>query len=264
MTWSQESTTRPIGAGEAEDTTRATGTKQEPSLLPTHAEKDSRGRLNFIPIEDAGQSGRSGFEPLKFLAVCFRSTCTLSMVVNILWPVVPAAIAIHFARPDLRITIFALNYVAIIPAANTLGFAGGELARKLPKLFGILTETTLGGVVEIVLFMVLLRNDSNGDLIPVIQAAILGSILANLLLCLGACFFLGGVTRHEQSFHGAISEVGTGLLLVAGFGLLIPSAFFAALKGSTSAEKFTARDLSQHTLRISRATAIILLAAFLL
>jgi Ca2+:H+ antiporter len=184
------------------------------------------------------------------------------MLVNILWPFVPVAIVMHFARPDLHVWVFSLNYIAMVPSANLLGFAGGELAKKLPKVFGVLLETALSAVVEIVLFMVLLHNSSEAhDLIPVIQAAILGSILANLLLCLGTCFFVGGLRRNEQVFHEAVSEVGTGLLLVAGFGLLIPSAFYTALKGSVNTE-FTLHQLEQDALTISRATAVILLVAF--
>lgn len=188
----------------------------------------------------------------------------MSMVVNVLWPFVPAAIVMHFARPDLHVWVFALNYIAMVPTANLLGFAGGELAKKLPKIFGVLVETTLSSVVEIVLFMVLIHNDENNNLIPVIQAAILGSILANLLLCLGLCFFVGGIRRDEQTFHSSISEVGSNLMLVAGFGLLIPSAFYSALSGSTTIEgPFTADLLRESTHTISRATAVILLAAFI-
>ena len=61
--------------------------------------------------------------------------------------------------------------------------------------------------------MVLLHNSVNDNLIPVIRAAILGSILANLLLCLGFCFFAGGMKRDEQEFAEPISEVGSGLML---------------------------------------------------
>ena len=144
----------------------------------------------------------------------------------------------------------------------------------MPKVAGILLETALGCCVEIVLFMVLIKKDNGtgnvtgkGDLIPVIQAAILGSILTNILLCLGLCFFVGGLKRTEQKFHAAISEAGSGLLLVAGFGLLIPSAFFAALKGSTVAdghEGFTQEKLRINTRKISQATSVILLLAFLI
>lgn len=49
----------------------------------------------------------------------------------------------------------------------------------------------------------------------VIKAAILGSILATMLLCLGLCFLIGGIQRDEQVFSDAISEVGSGLLLTA-------------------------------------------------
>ncbi|BDD60551.1 hypothetical protein MAP00_005674 [Monascus purpureus] len=230
------------------------------SELPVHSKKNSDSPL--FSMNPAAQSERSGFNPLHFLRICFKSTCTSSMIVNILWPFVPAAIAVRFSRPDLHVWIFALNYIAMIPSANLLGFAGGELAEKLPKVFGVLLETTLGSVVEIVLFMVLIGRDHDGKLIPVIQAAILGSILANLLLCLGLCFFFGGLRRDEQVFHETIAEVGSGLLLVAGFGLLIPSAFYSALKGSTSSTLFTPEKLVDDVLKISRSTAVVLLVAF--
>ncbi|KAJ5368797.1 uncharacterized protein N7496_008557 [Penicillium cataractarum] len=232
------------------------------SILPTNTrDHASRYVLGLFRVDSAGESGRTGIHPVHFLKVTFKSICTASMIVNVLWPFVPAAIAMHFARPDLHVWVFALNYIAMVPSANVLGFAGGELAKKLPKVLGVLLETFLGAVVEIVLFMVLLHNDHDGHLLPVIQAAILGSILANLLLCLGTCFFVGGLRRSEQVFHEAVSEVGTGLLLVAGFGLLIPSAFYSALKSSVN-EEFTLEMLGEYSLKISRATAVILLVAF--
>lgn len=234
------------------------------SSLPTNnRDHPHRYVLGLFRVDTAGESGRSGFHPLHFFKILFKGTCTASMIVNVLWPFVPAAITMHFARPDLHVWVFALNYIAMVPSANVLGFACGELAKKLPKILGIVLETFLGAIVELVLIMVLLHNHTEQrPLIPVIQAALLGSILANLLLCLGLCFFAGGLKRTEQSFHEAVSEVGTGLLLVAGFGLLIPSAFFSALKGAVNQE-FTLEMLSQHTLTISRATSIILLVAFL-
>ena len=41
-----------------------------------------------------GESGRRGFNPIKFLVISGRSTSTLSMVTNMLWPIVPVAIAL--------------------------------------------------------------------------------------------------------------------------------------------------------------------------
>ena len=167
-----------------------------------------------------------------------------------------------------------MAYIAMVPVANLLGFAGQEYARKMPKVSGILIETAFGSIVEIILFVLLIAkhkaaegSSEHGNLIPVIQAAILGSILTNLLLCLGACFFVGGLRQASQKFHASISEVGTGLLLVAGFGLLIPSAYYSALKGSTVPVKvghhgFTEAVLQHNVLKISQVTSILLIVAF--
>ena len=113
----------------------------------------------------------------------------------------------------------------MVPSANLIGFAGQELARKLPQVLGVLLETTLGSIVELILLMTLIvkhhqhmlnPEHSSEVTITVIRAAILGSILANLLLCLGLCFIAGGIRHEEQVFHEAVSEVGSNLLLVAG------------------------------------------------
>jgi Ca2+:H+ antiporter len=119
----------------------------------------------------------------------------------------------------LHLAVFITNYIAMVPAANLVGFAGQEFSRKLPKVAGAVVETTFGSVVEIILFMVLLKTGHDTN-VQVIRAAILGSILANMLLCLGACFFAGGLRREEQEFHPAISETGSGLMLVAGSEIL--------------------------------------------
>lgn len=113
----------------------------------------------------------------------------------------------------------------MVPAANLIGFGGEELARKIPKVIGIVVETTLGSIVEIVLFAILITKPATETFNPVqiIQAAILGSVLANLLLCIGLCFFFGGLKREEQEFHEAVSEVGSGLMLVAGSEFVRPS-----------------------------------------
>lgn len=177
-------------------------------------------------IQPAGESGRKGFHPWKFLRISFRSASRASTACNIFWPVVPAALAVRCkspfssvklradkpdALPNQHVLIFTLAYISMVPCANLVGFAGQELSRKMPHVLGVLTEITFGSVVEIVLFMVLLSMDQ----FYVIKAAILGSILATMLLCLGFVFFVGGLTRHEQTFDDAISEVGSGLLFTS-------------------------------------------------
>lgn len=227
-------------------------------------------------IHPDGESGRSGFHAGHFFNVSWRSGSNAAKYVNLLWPFVPVAIVLQFAASRFPLLIFAFSYVAMVPVANLLGFAGQEFARKMPKVSGILIETAFGSIVEIILFIILIAkhtaaegSSEHGNLVPVIQAAILGSILTNLLLCLGACFFVGGLRQARQKFHASISEVGTGLLCVAGFGLLIPSAYFSALKGSTvpvatGHHKFTERVLQHNVLRISQVTSILLIIAFVM
>lgn len=79
---------------------------------------------------------------MKFLKITFKSASHVSCAVNVLWPIVPAAIAVRYAKPDAHLAIFILSYLAMIPCANLIGFAGQELARKLPHVYGVLTEVT--------------------------------------------------------------------------------------------------------------------------
>ncbi|KAI4214689.1 MAG: hypothetical protein LQ351_002762 [Letrouitia transgressa] len=246
--------------------TNETGEKTHKHRLPMY---NHNGHKVTRGIKPEGESGRKGIHPFHFLRIAARSTSKVSMAVNVLWPFVPAAIAVRYAAHEQHKWIFALCYIAMVPAANLVGFAGQELARKLPKVFGVVLETFLGGIVEIVLFMVLLRNNNDvpddpryNNFIPVIRAAILGSILANLLLCLGFCFFAGGIRRRdEQEFDPAISEVGNGLLLTAGFGLVLPAAFYTSLFGSQDYD-IPDESLQNKVLTTSRVTAVILFVAF--
>jgi len=231
---------------------------------------------NILPshIHPDGESGRSGFHPSHFLNVAWKSGSSAAKYANLLWPFVIVAFVLHYAFPSQPIATFAISYIAMVPVANLLGFAGQEFARKMPKVSGILIETAFGSIVEIILFIILIAkhrsqdgSSEHGNLIPVIQAAILGSIITNLLLCLGLCFFVGGLRQASQKFHASISEVGSGLLLVAGFGLLIPSAYYSALKGSavekaTKHHEFTEKLLQHNVLRISQITSILLIIAF--
>ena len=45
-------------------------------------------------VHPDGESGRRGFHPLRFFQICFRSNCTASKWLNLLWPLVPVAVAV--------------------------------------------------------------------------------------------------------------------------------------------------------------------------
>lgn len=209
--------------------------------------------------------------PMHILSICWRTASPASKCVNLLWPLVPTAITLQYTRPDdLHLLVFILNYLAMIPCANLIGTASHESTRKLPRVLGHLVEVTLASTPEMILLLVLLQKKQY----YVIQAAVLGSILASLLLCLGVCFFCGGLIYSEQTFNGAVSELGSDLLLTAyvlspyflspamytsltfhsGMGLMIPGAFHATHLEQTPA--------SGHVLLISRITSIFLMIAY--
>ena len=90
--------------------------------------------------------------------------------------------------------VFATNAVAIIPLAGLLAFATESVAAKMGDALGALLNVTFGNAVELIIFIIALAQNK----IRIVQASLLGSILANLLLILGMGFFLGGLRYREQ------------------------------------------------------------------
>lgn len=152
-------------------------------------------------IQPAGESGRRWVNPWHMLRICFRSSCTASKWTNILWPFTIAAMVMHFNFDDNHLWVFICSYIGMVPAANLVGFAGQELARKMPLVIGVILETTLGSVVEVILFMVLVKDWK----FEVIRAAILGSILANVLFCLGESFHMVSLESSLTVFEDSAS-----------------------------------------------------------
>jgi hypothetical protein len=58
--------------------------------------------------------------------------------------------------------------------------------------------------------------------IRIVQASLLGSILANLLLILGMCFCFGGLRFREQIYNSTVTQMSACLLCLAVMSLLLP------------------------------------------
>lgn len=139
--------------------------------------------------------------------------------------------------------VFALNFVAILPLAALLGTATEELAGSVGETMGGLLNATFGNAVEMILSVFALRE----GLIDVVQGSLLGSILSNLLLVLGMCFFFGGVYNHTQKYNPDGARVMSSLLLLSVLALIMPSL------ASTSNDNNQEVDLL-----ISRGAAVVL------
>ncbi|TKA64080.1 hypothetical protein B0A49_06547 [Cryomyces minteri] len=124
--------------------------------------------------------------------------------INVLLVFVPAGIAVKAAGASPTI-VFPLNAVAIVPLAGMLSHATESVASRLGDTIGALMNVTFGNAVELIIFIIaLVKNE-----IRIVQASLLGSILANLLLILGMAFLFGGLRFREQTaFHASFADTG--------------------------------------------------------
>ena len=88
-------------------------------------------------------------------------------------------------------------------------------------IVGGLINVTLGNVVEIIIAVAALKK----DLITIIQASLLGSILSNMLLVLGMCFLFGGMYNKVQYFSISTVQIFGPILFLACIGVLMPTIF---------------------------------------
>ncbi|PKY05697.1 calcium/proton exchanger [Aspergillus campestris IBT 28561] len=171
--------------------------------------------------------------------------------INVLLVFVPAGIAVAAAGLN-PVIIFALNAVAIIPLAGLLSHATECVACRLGDTIGALINVTFGNAVELIIFIIaLVKNE-----IRIVQASLLGSILANLLLILGMAFLLGGLRFREQIYNSTVTQMSACLLSLSVMSLLLPTAFHASWTDKVKADKFT--------LQVSRGTSVVLLLVYIL
>ncbi|OJJ33300.1 hypothetical protein ASPWEDRAFT_744468 [Aspergillus wentii DTO 134E9] len=164
--------------------------------------------------------------------------------VNVLLVFVPAGIAVEAAGLSPGI-VFAMNAVAIIPLAGMLSFATECVASRLGDSLGALINVTFGNAVELIIFIIaLVKNE-----IRIVQASLLGSILANLLLILGMAFLLGGLRFQEQIYNSTVTQMSACLLSLSVMSLLLPTAFHASWSDSAIADRYT--------LKVSRGTSVL-------
>lgn len=99
-------------------------------------------------------------------------------------------------------------------------------------------------------------NNNVQNEIRIVQASLLGSILANLLLILGMAFVLGGLRYREQIYNSTVTQMSACLLSLSVISLLLPTAFHASFSSGSEADT--------QVLKVSRGTSVILLLVYAL
>ncbi|KAJ9269423.1 hypothetical protein DTO212C5_4486 [Paecilomyces variotii] len=182
----------------------------------------------------------------KFTVVGQLKATLFNSWINILLFAAPAGIALNYVHVDPR-AVFVVNFIAIIPLAAMLSYATEEIALRTGETIGGLLNATFGNAVELIVAILALVDNQ----VLVVQTSLIGSMLSNLLLVMGMCFFFGGVNRMEQHFNVVVAETAASLLALAVGSLVIPTAFHNWSNAGT-------RGIAP----LSRGTSIILLVVY--
>lgn len=175
----------------------------------------------------------------------------------ILLPFIPLAVALSFAGAGSTL-IFATSALGVIPTASLMGRATEELAARSGPGIGGLLNVTFGNAPELIIALFAL----GAGLQEVVKASIVGSIIGNVLLVLGASMLVGGWKRDHQSFNQTAANVQATMLLLAVAAIAMP-AVYVLVSGSPGLPSPTAQlvpyDTSVETLSLV-ASGILLFA----
>jgi Ca2+:H+ antiporter len=138
----------------------------------------------------------------------------------LLTPLIPAAVALDIAGAPAGV-IFVTSALGIVPTAALMGRATEELAARSGPGIGGLLNVTFGNAPELIIALFALGQ----GLHEVVKASIVGSIIGNILLVLGAAMLAGGLKWEKQTFSRTGASVQTSMLLLAAAALLMPAIF---------------------------------------
>ena len=141
------------------------------------------------------------------------------------------------------VAMFVLASAALIPLAWLIGEATEHAAHHTGPGIGGFLNASFGNAPELIIALFAVA----GGLTDVVRGSLMGSVIGNLLLVLGASLIFGG--RGQLDRYSSLLSIG--LVIVATAALLIPS--FAGFSG----------DPDRHTLAvISLPIAVVLLVGY--
>jgi Ca2+:H+ antiporter len=136
--------------------------------------------------------------------------------------------------------IFVSAAIAIIPIAGMMGEATEELAKHVGPQWGGLVNATFGNATELIIGLFAL----NQGLLQLVRASIVGSVIGNILLVMGAAVLAGGIKNGVQTFNRDHARSQGLNLLLAVVSLAVPAIFAANLGTDERRQAVPLRDLS--------------------
>jgi Ca2+:H+ antiporter len=130
--------------------------------------------------------------------------------------VAAGALAHFFLDP---VPAFIATAVALAALARLVGSATDQLGSRLGSGAAGVVQSALGNLPELFIAFFAL----NDGLFDVVQAALVGSILANSVLVLGLAFLVGGIKNGVQRFDSDRAKLISTLTVLAAATMAIPS-----------------------------------------
>jgi Ca2+:H+ antiporter len=175
----------------------------------------------------------------------------------LLVPFIPIAVVLELTHGS-HTAIFITAALAVVPPAAVMGKATEELAARSGPGVGGLLNVTFGNFPELIIaFFALLEG-----LQEVVKASIIGSIIGNCLLVLGASMFVGGVGRREQTFDRTAASAQSAMLFLALAALIMPAVFQLVTAGALPNPDAIDQEFGSKVENLSFAVAIILMVSY--
>ena len=165
------------------------------------------------------------------------------------WLLIFVPIAVGSAFAHLEVIAFITAAIGLVPLAALIGSSTEQLAIHIGPQRGGLLNATLSNLTELIVGCFLVAAGE----FTVVKATLIGSIVGNALLVLGASFAIGGSRHKSMSFSGDAANVHSSSLLLAVAGLLVP----ALLVFGSPSLGVTQREV------LSAAVAIVLILMYL-
>ena len=170
---------------------------------------------------------------------------------------IPAAIVLELAHAD-PVLVFGAAALGVIPCAAVMGEATEAIASRTGPGIGGLLNVTFGNAPELIIaFFALIEG-----LQEVVKASIVGSIIGNILLVMGAAMLVGGLPREKQTFSRTAANAQSAMLMLALAALIFPAIFQLIHGGGLPGVGEERVDFGSDLEKLSFGVAIVLLLSY--
>jgi Ca2+:H+ antiporter len=215
------------------------GSLPEPEAVREHAAMAERRTPSNI-FQEVKQSGE----------LIFASRLTWLLIAG------PVALAGSATEKLPDFLCFAFAGLALIPCAERLSFVTEQVAAHTNGTIGALLNASFGNAPELLISSAALR----AGFYRIVQLAMLGSILCNLLLVFGMSCLVGGLRWQVQDIRIVSGSVPIAFLFMSTAGVAFP----AAIKISGQiADLDGDGDIARELIGISRLNALFLMLAYM-